>query len=928
MISFISIMASKVKANCRINRMKYAYRMILSFSLCTFISNLVLAQLSFEQVLINGRDNPLGINTASPQFSWRLKSNEYDVEQQGFRISIFEDSNSSQTCVWDSGWKASNQSLSVDYEGTPLLAGHHYQYQIEVKDNKGNEAKSRKGHFLVGLLHAKDWGTSKWIGKEALPASMINTLPLSSSKFRIDQSFELPVFRKTFEIKKKLKRSIAYISGLGHFELLLNGIKVDDTFLQPGWTKYDKEALYVVLDLTQKMQLGKNSFGILLGNGFYYIPPIKGRYQKHKVAFGLPKVRMKVVNQYTDGSEEIIETDTSWKVHRSPITFSSMYSGEDYDEHILNSDWSKQDFNDQDWENAIEVSGPSLSAQETNPVRVMQEFEAVDSFRLAKNRNKVYDFGQNASGIISIELDGCKGDTIRIYPAELLSKDSTVNQKATGSPYYYQYIFQRDGKVKWQPRFTYYGFRYAQVALLSKEPRELDIKAIKALHIRNAAERVGSFHTSDSLFNQVHRLIKWAINSNMVSVFTDCPHREKLGWLEQLHLMGPSIQYNYDVERLFAKSLRDMRMSQTADGLVPEIAPEFVQFDWGGDMFRDSPEWGSSSIILAWYAYRWYGNKAFLTDNYDMMKRYIQYLHSKANHHILTQGLGDWYDLGPERPGVSQLTTKGITATAIYYYDLSIMVKIASLLGRVQDELTFKKLQENVFEAFNKTFYNPKTHTYGSGSQTALAMPLYVGLVPMEDREHVFEQLVNSIAQVDTALTSGDIGHRYVLKSLQEKGRDDLIYAMHHNDNRPGYGYQIKKGATALTESWAALPNVSNNHFMLGHLMEWFHTGIGGIEQEAYSTAFKHFRIAPKLFTKIQESEIEFRSPYGWIRFQRHAKPGRYHLEVPVNSTCTLVLPLVGNYLINGKPLKSSRMSSTADDMEITLGSGKYTITQ
>ena len=910
------------------DRLKYWIGIVHFWSillLIVFASGPALAQLSFDRVLVNGRVNPLGIHTNKPQFSWRLKSSQNNVFQTAYRIRVEDIMQDKPRLVWDSGWQNTDQSLYIAYTGKALHAGHYYRYWIEAKDNLGNHAQSEKGLFLVGLLQPEDWGVGQWIAKDTLPKAMVNPLPLSSSKFRVDQAFDLPVFRKTFKIKRKLLRSTAFISGLGHYELLLNGKKAENTFLQPGWSKYDKEALYVALDVTNLLHPGENSIGILLGNGFYYIPPVKGRYQKHKVAFGLPKVKMKLVNHYADGSEEVVVTDRSWKVHRSPITFSSMYGGEDYDGHVLASNWSDVEFDDQSWSSALEVDGPALVGQEAEPLRVMQEFSPIRSFKNRKNGNTVYDFGQNASGIVSIKLEGNRGDTVRIYPAELLTADSAANQKATGSPYYYQYVLEKDGTAEWQPRFTYYGFRFAEVVLRPQRGGSIRLKEIKALHIRNGAETVGSFHSSDSLFNQIHQLIKWAINSNMVSVFTDCPHREKLGWLEQLHLMGPSVQYNYDVERLFSKSLRDMRLSQTATGLVPEIAPEYVQFDWGGDMFRDSPEWGSSSIILAWYAYRWYGNSAFLRDNYDMMTRYIEYLGTKAKDYILTQGLGDWYDLGPERPGVSQLTTPGITATAIYFYDLKLMVEIATLLGKEADAAKFEALQAAVYKAFNQRFYRPQEHSYGSGSQTALAMPLYVGLVPKAEEQAVFERLVATVCQNDTALTAGDIGHRYLLQVLQTKKRNDLIFAMHHRDDRPGYGYQIRKGATALTESWAALPNVSNNHFMLGHLMEWFHTGLGGIRQESGSIAFKNFRIEPQMLDAVKDCAVSFRSPYGQIYFKRIGTTDNYQLEVPVNSSCTLVLPQ-GAYLVNGKPVDGHASAQNDHQIEMKFGSGKYTV--
>lgn len=881
--------------------------------------------LQVEKVLIEGRENPMGTNTLTPSFSWELRSSGHNVLQTHYRIVVGADAKllGGADLLWDSGWVTSDQSLFNGYQGEQLQPGTTYYAKVEVKDNHGQVAASTVQSFHTGLQTEEDWSGAQWITKEKLPDSLVNPLPLSSSKLRIDKNYELPVFRKNIVNDKKVVSSIAYISGLGHYELLFNGEQVDSAVLQPGWAKYDKEAYYVVYDLTKHWSKGKNTIAVLLGNGFYYIPPIKGRFQKHKVAFGLPKMKMKVVNTFADGSKETIVSDESWKVHRSPITFSSMYGGEDYDEHVLPASWSAATFDDTAWDHVILVDGPPLRAQEIEPVRIMERF-ASKSVKQIDEQTFVYDFGQNASGIVHVTMKGLQGDTVRIYPAELLTKNGQANQKHSGSPYYYQYVFAKDGEVSWRPRFTYYGFRYAEVRLMPAGDQSVEVTSITAEHIRNGADRIGSFESSDTLFNQIHNLISWGIKSNMVSVFTDCPHREKLGWLEQLHLMGPSVQFNFDVERLFAKSLSDMRQSQTEEGLVPETAPEYVHFDWGGDLFRDSPEWGSSSILLAWYAYQWYGDKRFLTDNYEMMKKYLGYLKGKAKDNILYQGLGDWYDLGPERPGFSQLTTPGITATAIYYYDLKTMCKIAELLGDQDYKLYADSLQQVVYQAFNAKFYEEEKASYGSGSQTALSMALYMGLVDEVNKKNVQDNLVKDIVGRDTSFTAGDIGHRYLLKALQEAGRDDLIYAMHNDDTRPGYGYQIRQGATALTESWAALPTVSNNHFMLGHLMEWFHTRIGGLGQEEGSIAYKHLRIEPKLLDQVEQAKITFVSPYGPVTFAHEG--GNYLLEIPVNSRCTLVLPASSDYQINGKSLDRYEHQNTENTVEVQLGSGLYDI--
>src|SRR5690606_5656841 len=317
--------------------------------------------------------NPLGINTLSPHFSWQLVSEETDVLQKAFRIQVSRSKSFDVQAdlVWDSQWIQSEQSLYNIYQGEPLDAGTTYSVRIQVRDNQGEHAVSDPCIFHTGLLTQADWGDAAWITKEVLPDSLVNPLPLSSSKLRLTKNFELPVFRKNVVLKRKLKSSIAYISGLGQYELLVNGKPIDDAVLQPGWTKYDKEAYYVVYDLTNTWDAGTNTIGVLLGNGFYYIPPVSGRFQKHKVAFGLPKMKMKIVNVYQDGSTEIIVSDNSWKVHRSPITFSSMYGGEDYDANVLPATWSTPGYNDSNWQNARCTDGPALWAQEIDPVRVM-----------------------------------------------------------------------------------------------------------------------------------------------------------------------------------------------------------------------------------------------------------------------------------------------------------------------------------------------------------------------------------------------------------------------------------------------------------------------------------------------------------------------------------------------------------------------------
>jgi alpha-L-rhamnosidase len=876
------------------------------------------------------RNNPIGIDVLSPGLSWKLQSAKHNIMQTSYQIvvsSSLSNLNKNIGDVWDTKKVNSGQSLQIKYKGKKLLSSKTYYWKVRVWDNFGHESGwSDSAFWQMGLLNTADWKGAKWIAYEKLADSNVNSLPTDGKKDKYSGNNILPMFRKGFIVTKPIKKATAFISGLGHFEMSLNGAKVGDDFLAPGWTRYDKEALYLTYDLTKQLRKGENAIGVMLGNGFYYIPPVKERYRKLKVAYGYPKMICRLLIEYTDGTSANVISNQSWKTAPSPITFSSLYGGEDYNANLEQKGWDLAGFNDRKWKSSLLVDGPGLNAQKEEPVKIFENFSTQNINPLA-NGEWVYDMGQNASAIIELKVRGKKGDTVRITPAELLKADGSVTQKNIGSPSHFTYILKGDGLETWRPKFFYTGFRYLQVKGAVPSGKENPsnasvIEDLKALHIRNAAEQVGKFSSSNELFNKTFSLIDWAIKSNMVSVFTDCPHREKLGWLEELHLMGSSVRYNYNAAPLFKKALQDMKNSQLASGLIPEIAPEYVKFEWGGDMFRDSPEWGSSGILMPWYLYQWYGDKQAMADYYPMMQRYINYLGTKANNHILAQGLGDWYDLGTKPPGVSQLTPMGVTGTAIYYYDLKILEKTATLLGKKADAIAYAKLAVEVKNAFNHKFFDAKSNQYATGSQTANAMAVYMELVEEKHKNAVIENLVKDISGRKNSLTAGDIGYRYVLRVLEDAGKSDVIFDMNSRSDVPGYGMQLAKGATALTESWAALPTVSNNHFMLGHLMEWLYSGIGGIRQAENSIAFSHIKIEPEVVGDLTSADVRYNSPYGKISCKWAKTDRSFTLEVniPVNTTATIYFPALPKYEI------SEEYHSTFTDAGIEAGKAKVAV--
>jgi alpha-L-rhamnosidase len=896
-----------------------------------------IAQLKISSALCENKKNPAGVPIKDIHFAWQLESSKRGAFQTAYQLVIASSKENLQKQlynIFDAPAVKKSESINVPYAGKTLYPGETYFWRVRVWDNQKNiSAWSEIQSFTTGLFDKNDWGNAKWIGYEELPDSMkvspgIHSPEIDSSWDKCLQRTIIPYFRKNFSINKKVAKAIAFVTGLGQYEMSINGKKVSADFLSPGWTDYDKRCLYNMYDVTSMLANNKNTIGIIAGNGFYNIN--RERYYKFVVASGAPKIICKINITYTDGSTASIVSDESWKTAPSPITYTSIYGGEDYNATLEQNGWNETAFNDGRWKNAIAVKAPGGSLQpETDfPVQVMDTIAVKKIMQLHENIY-LYDFAQNASGIIQLKVKGNKGDTIKLTPAELIDNKNIPNQNASGSPYYFTYILKGNGIENWQPKFSYYGFRYVLAEIIKHDSatnkEHSSVISLSLLHTRNSTSKAGTFSCSDTLFNQINALIQWAIKSNMQSIITDCPHREKLGWLEQDYLMGNSIHYNYNIQLLYKKLVTDMIDAQTADGLVPDIAPEFVVFKEG---FRDSPEWGSACVILPWLLYEWYGDTETMKQAYNMMKKYVAYLESKSPNHILSYGLGDWYDYGPNFPGEAQLTPKALTATAIYYYDVLLLSKMAALMEDKNDHDNILLLSREIKTAFNQKFFNAQNKVYATGSQTAMAMPLCVGLVEEKDKKKVLENLIDSIHHSGKALTAGDIGFHFLIQALDDGGASQLIYEMNNRNDVPGYGYQLKKGATALTESWQALEEVSNNHLMLGHIMEWFYSGLAGISQEENSVAFKHIKIRPQPVGTITSAKGNFNSPYGLITSEwKKEKDGfSLHILIPVNTTATVYLPAISASKIfeSGKPVNKNDFILSGTDAVINITSGEY----
>ncbi len=713
----------------------------------------------------------------------------------------------------------------------------------------------------------------------------------------------LPIFRRQFTVNSGLQRAVIYICGLGQYELSANGAKVGNTLLAPGWTKYNKTCLYDSLDLTSYLTNGNNAIGVLLGNGMYNVQS-SSRYTKFTGSFGSPKVIAQIHLFYTNGTSQVIASDSSWLTTSGPITYSHVYGGEDHDARLLPAGWNQAGFNAATWSPAFVTNSPGgiLRGQShaAPPIVATQILQPIRTNNLSST-TIVYDLGQNAALIPTLIAHGQAGATIQITPAELTNSDGTVNRGSVGGgSAYWQYTLAGTGSETWTPRFFYHGCRYLQVTLTAAlgSAQLPVVDSLSGVVIQSATANVGDFSCSNDLFNRTRTLIRWAQRNNLISILTDCPHRERLGWLEQYNLHGPSLRYEFDVGQLFAKTMQDMADSQTASGLQPSIAPEYPVFGGG---FRDSPEWGSSVIIVPWQHYLFTGDDTLLRNYYFAMTNYFGYLKNQAVNNFLSypNGLGDWYDIGPNAPGYSQLTPVSLTADAYYCFDAQILAKVATALGKTAEASQFNSLATNVASAFNSTYYSAGNGYYSTGSQTAQAMPLALGMVDSNKQASVTAALVANV--YSQGLTAGDIGHRYLLRALADMGRSDVVFDLHSGTNTAGYGYILNQGATALTEAWDANPSSSQDHFMLGHITEWFYHDLAGIQSDDTAPGFQRVIIKPAFVGGITSANASYNSVRGIIASSWACSNNQatINVTIPVGSTGMVYLPVLSNVTTN-----------------------------
>ncbi len=829
------------------------------------------------------RVDPLGVDSPQPRLEWTMHPR--DRAARGQKQTAYQVLAASSPALlskahgdlWDSGRVASDRMNQIAYRGKPLRSSQGVWWTVRVWDQAGKTSPwSVPASWTMGLLRPADWAGARWVGApDSLKGDDNSTILL----------------RREFEVKRGLKRALVHVCGLGQYEMTVNGRAATPDWLTPGWTQYKKTCLYDTDDITALVHAGQNAVGLLLSNGMYRVGA--GRYHKFLGSFGPLQAIALIRLEYRDGTSENVVTDGQWQAGASPMTFSNIYGGEDWDARKVETGWDGPGFDGSKWSSVQVLSGPGGAlaglSHAAPPIRTFEVHQPISRKEIKPNVT-VYDLGQTASHIARFTVHGPAGSMIRITPDELLLPDGSLFRNNYNGKAWSQYILAGSGSENYTAKFYYGGNRYYQVECLPA-PGGMEVPhvdAIEGVVVHSNSDPVGEFSCSNDLFNRIYAMIRWAERSNMMSVISDCPHRERLGWLEQDHLHGPSFRDNFDMRPLVTKIISDMSDSQDPDGLIPTTAPEYMIMSKN---WRDAIEWGSSGILLPWQQYRWTGDLDVLRRNYPMMKRYMAYLTGQAKNGIAAPGLGDWtgQHASPDTP-------KPLVATALYYQNARLLAQSARLLGDTAQSASQERLAASIRDAFNTAFFHPDTHQYGSGSQCANALALDLGLAAPADRQAVLDNLVADLEARHYELTVGEVGLEYLFRALAEGGRSDVIYAMNNQSDRPGYGYQLKMGATALCETWNAARDNSQDQFMLGHIMEWFYHDLAGIQLDPDTPGFKHSVIRPAIVGALTEARAGYTSIQGRIISGWKRSDGRVTLDVtiPPNTTATVYIPTRG----------------------------------
>lgn len=728
-----------------------------------------------------------------------------------------------------------------------------------------------------------------------------------------------PVFRKAFELGKTPAQATLHISGLGYYEAWLNGSRVGDYVLDPAFTRYDRRVLYSTYDVTDILQEGANAIGVMLGNGWYNVHTEAAWNFNQAPWRDAPTLLAQLRVVYADGTVEYVVTDTSWKAGTGPVVLDGVRQGMVYDARLEMPGWDKPGFDDSEWQNADKADGPAgvLSAQNMPAIKITDELTPV-SITEPKPGVFVVDIGQNIAGWVRMKVEGPEGTEVTLKYGERLNDDGTVDQREIAAhtrtePFQTDvYILRGQGTEIWQPNFTYHGFQYVQIEGYPGTPK---VDSFVGCMVNTAFEETARFECSNELFNKIQDAIIWSYRGNYHGYPTDCPHREKNGWTGDAHLAMEVGAYNFDAGAAYTKWIMDIKDEQRPSGEIPGIVPTGGWgYEWG-----NGPAWDSAYLIIPWEMYRYWGDQRILETHYDRFKLYVDYLTENSDDYIINFGLGDWAPANTETP-------HALTSTVYYYIDARITAKSAQILGHESDARHYHELTQRIARAFHEYFYRGDG-IYDQGSQTALSVPLYYGMVPPDKRQIVLERLIENIESQNYHIDTGILGAKAIFNVLTEMGRHDIAYKMATRETFPSYGYWFEQGANTLWEFWQG--NDSLNHIFFGDIGAWFFKNLAGIRVDSdplKSRAFSDFTIKPMPVADLTWVDAEYDSIRGTIANAWRIDGDKFTMktQIPANTTATLYLPAAQADAVKAASAQAVFIEYDNGYAVYRIGSGKH----
>ena len=817
---------------------------------------------------------PVGVDTQTPRLSWKLPLLEEDSIN---RVEIWLSTDSTQLSGRQSGyWNKSiiGAPIRVSYDGQPLDSYTTYYWKIGYQtSSKQKTTFSPISSFTTGCLSSDNW-KGKWI----------------TDKHDITYR-PAPYYRKSFQLDKTIEQALLTIASAGLHELSVNGQRAGNHFLDPMYTHFDKRILSVTHDVTSLLSLGENVIGVQLGNGWY-------NHQSTAVWFfdkaswrNRPKFTAQLHLRYTDGTTEYLGTDSTWQTTDSPVIFNSIYTAEHYDAQKELAGWDSPGFNATGWYHAQETESPTetIKSQVMHPIRETARYTATQCKKI-NDSCYVYHFPKNIAGVTELKVKGKKGTKLRLKHGELLDKNGMVNM--ANIDYHYRPTddsdpFQTDivilsGKQdRFMPKFNYKGFQFVEVS--SSAPIQLSDENLIAVEMHSDVPAIGYWSSSSDLLNKIWKATNSSYLANLFGYPTDCPQREKNGWTGDAHIAIETGLYNFDGISIYEKWMNDFCDEQKDNGVLPCIIPTSV---WGYD-WANGVDWTSAVAIIPWEIYRFYGDTTLLRRMYGPIKKYVSYIESISTNHLTDWGLGDWVPVRSK----SNIT---LTSSIYYYTDVCILAKAARLFGYAEDASYYNTLAQKIKEAINTSFLNKETGIYAEGTQTELAMPLYWGIVPEEDKKKVAARLHELVEKDDYHLDVGLLGSKALLSAMSDNGYAETAYKVASQDTYPSWGYWIKQGATTLHENWRTDVVIDNsyNHIMFGEIGAWLYKGLGGIQIDEKHPGFKHILLKPFFPADMNELTIRYNTPYGWLNINWVRQTNdciRYTIDIPAGTSATFV---------------------------------------